>query len=103
MIYFSLVSLNQGCPRVLNSLSKIRVCLGVLAKLRKATLSLVMFVCPCTWNNSDHTGCIFVKCYTGGLLGCRESQTEISGTYVKYLTYVKILVTEFFWVEKRFR
>ena len=35
--------------------------LGELAKLRKATISLVMSVCPFAWNNSAPTGRIFIK------------------------------------------
>jgi len=35
--------------------------LGAFAKLRKATISFVMSVCPSAWNNSTPTGRIFVK------------------------------------------
>jgi hypothetical protein len=36
--------------------------LGVLTKLRKATISFVILsICPSTWNNSAPTGRIFIK------------------------------------------
>ena len=35
--------------------------LGAFAKLRKATTSFVMSVCPSTWNNSAPTGRIFMQ------------------------------------------
>jgi hypothetical protein len=35
--------------------------LGEFAKLRKATISFVMPVCPSAWNNLAVTGRIFVK------------------------------------------
>jgi hypothetical protein len=34
--------------------------LGTLEKLRKATISFVMSVCPSTWNNSAPTGRIMI-------------------------------------------
>jgi hypothetical protein len=39
------------------------VCLGALAKLRKATLSFVIFFRPPAWNNSTSTGRLFMKCH----------------------------------------
>jgi len=35
--------------------------LGTFIKLRKATASIDMCVCPSTWNNSASTGWIFMK------------------------------------------
>jgi hypothetical protein len=35
--------------------------LGALAKLRKATISFVMSVCPSEWNNSAQTKRVFMK------------------------------------------
>ena len=35
--------------------------LGAFAKLRKATISFIMSVCPYAWNNSAPTGRIFMK------------------------------------------
>ena len=37
--------------------------IGAFAKLRKATISFVMFVCASEWNNSASTGWIFIKFY----------------------------------------
>jgi hypothetical protein len=36
---------------------------GAFAKLRKATISFVMSVCPSEWNNSAPSGRIFMKFY----------------------------------------
>jgi hypothetical protein len=41
--------------------NKINTCLGAFAKLRKATISFVISVCPSKWNNSARTGRIFMK------------------------------------------
>ena len=35
--------------------------LGAFAKLRKATISFVMSVCPSAWNNSNPIGRILIK------------------------------------------
>jgi hypothetical protein len=41
--------------------------LGAFTKLREATISFVMSVCPTAWNNSATTGRIFIKIYICGL------------------------------------
>jgi hypothetical protein len=34
---------------------------GVITKLQKAVISIIMSVCPTAWNNSAPTGPIFMK------------------------------------------
>jgi hypothetical protein len=47
--------------------SELHCVLGAFAKLRKATISSVMSVCPSAWNNSAPNGWIFMKFYIWAL------------------------------------
>jgi len=53
--------------RAYNLICYFDVCLGAFTKLRKATISFVKSVCPFTWNNSAHTGRIFMIFYIRAL------------------------------------
>jgi hypothetical protein len=51
-------------PRVdqCNTASRRPVFLGAFAKLRRATITFFLSVRPSSWNNSAHTGRIYMKC-----------------------------------------
>jgi NAD(P)-dependent dehydrogenase (short-subunit alcohol dehydrogenase family) len=53
-------SLIGKCTRAVSCVNGL-VLLGAVAKLRKATISFVMYVCPSAWHNSAPTRRIFMK------------------------------------------
>ena len=53
---------HTDCKRIVASLRRyLGLFLGAFAKLRKATVTFVMSVCPSAWNNSVSTGRILMK------------------------------------------
>jgi hypothetical protein len=83
-----------------------RICsLSVFAKLRKASVSFIIFVCPSAWYNSVPFGCIFLKFYIWVLsenLSWKLSSIKMWEEWLLYMmTYVLIILYR--WILLRMR
>jgi hypothetical protein len=75
--------------------------LGALPKLRKATISFVVFFClpvrPCAWNNSAPTGRIFLEFYILVFFEKYVEKIKVSLISHKNVKHFTLAVNVLFW------
>ena len=70
--------INIRSNRVLSVKCKSPLLLGAYARLRKATVSFVMSVCPSAWNSSAPTMKSFIRFFIGKFFEKSVEKTEVT-------------------------